>query len=128
MTQTCILNGWITRFFIDNRDLTVLSKYFCSVKTDQLISLNLNIYYSFLQFSLKQESYFNYLFGVTEPGCYGLLELGTGKSTLFVPHLPEDYAVWMGRLLTLDDFKKKYAVDDVFYVDQVNHALAFIIF
>jgi Xaa-Pro dipeptidase len=60
------------------------------------------------------------MFGVTEPGCYGLVDVDTGKATLFVPHLPDEYAVWMGKLLTLDDFKQKYEVDEVFYVDEVS--------
>lgn len=58
-------------------------------------------------------------FGALEPGCYGIIEIGTGKSTLFVPRLPEEYAVWMGPLLSLEDFKKKYGVDQVNYVDEV---------
>lgn len=52
----------------------------------------------------------------------------TGHSTLFVPHLPEEYAIWMGRLHTLQDFKDKYEVDEVVYADEVcifsNPALA----
>jgi Xaa-Pro dipeptidase len=60
------------------------------------------------------------MFGVTEPGCYGLVDVGTGKATLFVPHLPDEYAVWMGTLLTLDDFKLKYEVDEVCYVEEVS--------
>lgn len=113
----------------------------------------------------RQESYFAYLFGVTEPDFYGALvrdsrcqrraganrlplaplcsqsvvvprlelarprafplwlalgpmtrrecgavcnpwqDLATGQSMLFIPRLPESYAVWMGSLLTPQDFK-----------------------
>ena len=60
-----------------------------------------------------------YMFGVKEPGCYGLVDLDTGNTTLFVPRLPEEYAVWMGRLLTLEDFKGNYEVECVNYVDEV---------
>lgn len=67
-----------------------------------------------------QESFFNYLFGVSEPGCYGLLEVSSGKATLFVAHLPEEYAVWMGKLLTCNDFKNKYDIDEVYFVDEVS--------
>lgn len=37
-----------------------------------------------------------------------------------MPRLPSEYATWMGKLLTCDDFKKRYAVDSVKYVDEVS--------
>ena len=77
----------------------------------------------FVSFVHLQESYFTYLFGVTEPGCYGTVEIKTGRATLYVPRLPEEYAVWMGPLLGLEDFKKKYEVDTVHYVDEVSSLL-----
>ena len=46
----------------------------------------------------KQDSYFFYLFGVSEDSWYGSVDLGTGRATLFMPRLPESYAVWMGPL------------------------------
>jgi Xaa-Pro dipeptidase len=48
-------------------------------------------------FENNQESYFHWTFGVTEPDCYGAIEVDSGKSILFVPLLPDDYAVWMGK-------------------------------
>uniref|UniRef100_A0A0K8TSP9 Xaa-Pro dipeptidase n=1 Tax=Tabanus bromius TaxID=304241 RepID=A0A0K8TSP9_TABBR len=68
----------------------------------------------------RQESYFQYCFGVKEPDCYGAIHVKTGKATLFVPRLPEEYAVWMGRLLTLDDFQKMYEVFEVKYTDEID--------
>lgn len=59
------------------------------------------------------------MIGVSEPGCFALFNCSTGAATLFVPRLPEDYSVWMGRLLTPSDFKNKYTVEEVFYVDEV---------
>ena len=38
---------------------------------------------------------------------------------MFVPRLPDDYAVWMGAIASLDDFKRKYEVDDVRYADEL---------
>lgn len=55
-----------------------------------------------------------------EPGCYFALDVGTGKGHLFVPRLPEEYEVWMGKLLSCNQFKNIYGVDEVHYVDEVN--------
>ena len=43
----------------------------------------------------------------------------TGTSILFIPQFPESYGVWMGPIFGCEDFKKKYEVDQVYYVDQV---------
>lgn len=47
---------------------------------------------------IRQESFFQYLFGVKEPDCYAAISLATGHSHLFVPRLPRSYQVWMGRV------------------------------
>uniref|UniRef100_A0A8C5M7B8 Xaa-Pro dipeptidase n=1 Tax=Leptobrachium leishanense TaxID=445787 RepID=A0A8C5M7B8_9ANUR len=44
----------------------------------------------------RQESFFHWTFGVTEADCFGAIDVDSGKSILFVPKLPESYAVWMG--------------------------------
>ncbi|GFO47471.1 Xaa-pro dipeptidase [Plakobranchus ocellatus] len=66
----------------------------------------------------RQESYFHWTFGVEEPDFYGAIDVDSGKSILFPPKLPSSYAVWMGRLLTEDDFKHLYAVDEVHFSDK----------
>ena len=53
---------------------------------------------SLLKLLCRQESYFHYLFGVEEEDCFGAVNLQTGRSYLFVPHLPESYTVWMGKI------------------------------
>ena len=68
----------------------------------------------------RQESYFHWTFGVQEPDFLGAVNVASGKSYLFAPRLPESYAVWMGRLATLNDIRMKYEVDECFYVDQVS--------
>ena len=45
---------------------------------------------------LFQESYFHWLFGVTEGDCYGAIDVATGRTTLYIPRLPAEYAIWMG--------------------------------
>ncbi|KFB43452.1 hypothetical protein ZHAS_00011270 [Anopheles sinensis] len=81
---------------------------------------NISHYDTDVDYVFRQESYFTYLFGVTEPGCFGTVEVKTGRCTLYVPRLPEEYAVWMGPLLGLEDFKRKYELDAVYYVDEVT--------
>lgn len=72
-----------------------------------------------------QESFFHWLFGVLEPGWYGVMESDSGKTTLFCPRLPEAYAVVMGRIIPPSDFEKRYAVDRVCYDDEVHLMLGY---
>jgi hypothetical protein len=44
---------------------------------------------------------------------------GGGTSYLFMPRLPEDYAVWMGKLRSPEEFKERYRVDHVLYTDEM---------
>lgn len=59
------------------------------------------------------------MFGVIEPDFYGCVDVDSGKSVLFCPRLPEEYAIFMG-VHTCQDFKKAYDVDCVYYVDEVS--------
>ncbi|XP_068938735.1 xaa-Pro dipeptidase [Petaurus breviceps papuanus] len=72
----------------------------------------------------RQESFFHWAFGVTEPGCFGVIDVDFGKSILFVPRLPESHATWMGKIHSREHFKEKYAVDDVQYSDDIAKVLA----
>ncbi|XP_005530175.1 PREDICTED: xaa-Pro dipeptidase [Pseudopodoces humilis] len=72
----------------------------------------------------RQESYFHWTFGVTEAGCFGAVDVDTGRSILFVPQLPESYAVWMGKIHPPEFFKNKYAVDEAHYVTEISSVLA----
>nr|GEU95951.1 xaa-Pro dipeptidase [Tanacetum cinerariifolium] len=71
----------------------------------------------------RQESYFAYLFGVREPGFYGAIDINTGKSILFAPRLPAEYAVWMGEIKALSHFKETYMVDMAYYTDEITEVL-----
>lgn len=74
-------------------------------------------------FVFKQESYFMWAYGVFEPGFYGAIEVASGTVHLFVPRFPASYAIWMGPLLTLEDFSKKYGIANVHYVDEIADVL-----
>lgn len=71
----------------------------------------------------RQESFFHWTFGVEEPDCFGAVDVNSNRSVLFVPRLSEEYAVWMGKLHTTDDFKRKYMVDEVHYTDEIPEVL-----
>jgi Xaa-Pro dipeptidase len=75
------------------------------------------------EFLFEQESFFQYLFGVKEPGFFGVIQVGSGRSVLFIPRLPEEYAVWMGRIHPPEHFRGEYEVDEVRYVDELPAAL-----
>ena len=68
----------------------------------------------------RQESYFAYLFGCDEPDWWGMIELASGKTTLFMPRLDPSYAVWMGEIKVPSAFRAKYRVDAVRYVDELQ--------
>lgn len=76
-----------------------------------------------------QESYFHWTFGAREPDMFGAIDLQSGKSYLFVARLDEMYAIWFGKLMTLEDIRLRYQVDVVHYVDDVSmHSLQIILF
>ncbi|XP_018403194.1 PREDICTED: xaa-Pro dipeptidase isoform X2 [Cyphomyrmex costatus] len=71
----------------------------------------------------RQESFFQWCFGVEEPDCYGAIDVITGASILFVPRLPPEYAIWEGKLHTRDDFKERYGVNEIHYTDEIASVL-----
>ena len=72
----------------------------------------------------RQDSWFNYLFGVKEPGVYGAISLSTGKTTLFIPRLGPEYRIWCGEIRPPNHFKISYAVDDVHYTEDMKDWIA----
>jgi len=71
----------------------------------------------------RQESYFHYLFGVQEPDFSGAIYVKSGKTVLFAPRLPADFATIMGRVPTVKDIRGVYEVDEVMFGDQVEEVL-----
>ncbi len=67
----------------------------------------------------RQESFFQWLFGVKEPDFFGAVEVASGRSILFAPRLPAEYAVWMGRIKEPAEFREAYGVAEVRFVDQL---------
>jgi Xaa-Pro dipeptidase len=72
----------------------------------------------------RQESYFQWVCGVKEADCFFAIDLGSGKSILFVQRLPPEYAIWMGSIKSTESFKKIYMVDECYYVDEIQNVLA----
>ena len=70
----------------------------------------------------RQESYFWWLTGVKEPDCAVVIH-GSGITSLFIPKLPADYAIVMGRIKTCEEWKELYEVDHVHYVDDLESYL-----
>lgn len=68
---------------------------------------------------VRQESFFQWAFGVKEPDFYGSVDVATGKATLFIPRLPAEYAVWMGRIKEPEEFRAAYEVDEVHFTDEL---------
>ena len=72
----------------------------------------------------RQESFFHWAFGVREPDCAGALDLGSGAATLFIPRLPESYAVVMGAIRPPEAWRAAYGVEAVRFADERAAALA----
>ncbi|KAJ9586239.1 hypothetical protein L9F63_020101, partial [Diploptera punctata] len=93
------------------------------MSNDVVTMYTFSVYYTIM----PREPYFQWMFGVKEPGFYGAVEVETGKSLLFMPELPKEYGIWMGRLLTRNDFKQMYAVDEVHFVTNLKLEMVVII-
>jgi Xaa-Pro dipeptidase len=72
----------------------------------------------------RQESYFHYLFGVKEPDCWGAIDVASGRAFLFIPRLPEAYAVWMGKIHPPSHYQQLYGVEEARYVDELAKVLS----
>ncbi|KAK5650746.1 hypothetical protein RI129_001775 [Pyrocoelia pectoralis] len=81
------------------------------------------IYNSDVTYPFRQEPFFMWTFGVTESLCYGAIELDTGTTHLFIPSYPEEYCIWMGLQPTIEDFTKKYGIDNVYYASEMVEVL-----
>lgn len=71
----------------------------------------------------RQESFFHWTFGVLQPDYYGVVDVATGKSILFMVKLAQVYATWMGDILSPSDVKEMYRVDEVHYIEDMVKVL-----
>jgi len=71
----------------------------------------------------RQESYFQWCYGVTEPDFYGAIDIDSGASILFIPRLPESYLTWSGKIYPPSHFRSKYLVDECYYTDEIKDIL-----
>eukprot|EP00758_Cryptobia_borreli_P003213 Tbor_TRINITY_DN3613_c1_g1::TRINITY_DN3613_c1_g1_i1::g.377::m.377/K14213/PEPD; Xaa-Pro dipeptidase len=79
--------------------------------------------YSDTQYTFRQDSYFQYLFGYEVPDCFGAVFPDTCKGVIFIPRHPESYAVWMGPFPSTEFIKKVTGIDEVYYVDEIAHIM-----
>lgn len=59
-----------------------------------------------------------------EESYYGMLDVRTGQSMLFMPRLPAEYAVWMGPIASPEAVAAAHGVDRVAYVDELAAVLS----
>lgn len=71
----------------------------------------------------RQESYFHWCFGVTEPDFLGAIEVDTGRTILFPPLLPASYGIIMGKVQPESYFKERYQVDEVHFGNKLVDVL-----
>ena len=78
------------------------------------------------EYPAHQEPYFYYLFGVTEMGCFGAIDLQMGNSVLFVPRVDKQSQVWMN-IRDKKGFQAKYSgqVDEVHYTEKIPEWFAY---
>ncbi|KAI9852490.1 MAG: karyopherin beta [Thelocarpon superellum] len=61
----------------------------------------------------RQRRYFFYMTGVDEPGCHLTYDLRTQHLQLYIPPVTPDTVIWNGPMLSLDEARRRYDVDDV---------------
>ena len=79
------------------------------------------------EYLFRQESYFHWAFGVREPDFYGSVDVDTGRSALYVPVMPAEYAVWMGAPLSLKEIQQSYGVDEAYDLSDMVQELSFFV-
>lgn len=76
-----------------------------------------------VEYHFRQDSYFLYLTGISQPQHMLLLDPKRYQSHLFVPDISDHHRVWIGRQLTTKEASKKYKTTATHYVSQFNDVL-----
>jgi len=84
---------------------------------------NLSHYCTDVDYVFRQEPYFHWTFGVSEPDCYGLIQVSSGKAYLFFPRTEDEHIKWLGKPLSQNEYKCLYKVEDVSFVDMLGEIL-----
>jgi len=72
-----------------------------------------------IDYVVRQESFFYYLFGVQETGCSAAIDITEEKVILFYPRFDEIYKLWM-KVLSLEDVQELYPDFEVRFVDEME--------
>ena len=71
------------------------------------------------EYPFRQESNFWYLTGVDEPDYHTVLDLKSGDFHLFMPKRDAQYAVWHGRIKTVNEVQKTYHPNHLHYQNEL---------
>ena len=75
------------------------------------------------EFPFRQESQFLYLTGVQEPDYAMLIDLRSGEYHLFAPVRDVQYAVWHGKVSTMEEIQRRYEPDFLHAADRVGEVI-----
>jgi Xaa-Pro dipeptidase len=75
------------------------------------------------QFLFCQESNFTYLFGLREPGCYGVIDLSNSEVLFFVPPVSDRMQIFMGKSKLPEFYVNKYQVNAMHSTDDLSTVL-----
>lgn len=75
------------------------------------------------EFPFRQESNFWYLTGVNEPDFHLIFDLQTLEYHLFAPKRDTDYAVWHGRIKSMEQYQEEYQPDHLHWDAQLPKVL-----
>ena len=77
------------------------------------------MYNSDVDYPFYQESFFFYLFGVNEKDCYGLIDLETRKTVLFLPNYDVHNKI-QAHLWSIKQWKQEYSsIDEFWYIKDI---------